>query len=65
MQERTEVDPMSQRLSTYSIGHKQGIHPAQGKRFDYYHHSGNDRKWLHVPMLYQCLIIRNAAMSGC
>ncbi len=38
MQERFEVDPMSQRLNAHSIGHKQGIHPAQGKRFEYYYH---------------------------
>ena len=65
MQEPFEVDPMSQRLSAHSIGHKQGIHPAQGKRFEYYSHQGDDGKCLHVPMQYQCLIISNAAMGGC
>ncbi len=29
MQQIVEVDRVSQRLSTYFIGHKQGIHPAQ------------------------------------
>ncbi len=55
MQETVEVDRIGQRLSTYSFGHKKGIHPAQR----------NDGSWLNIPLLYHCLIINDAAMNAC